>query len=475
MNKSDYTTKAFLQLNDKNHYELIIANSTTDITNKVIQEYEKIKYKITSSKLTKDQKQQLIKHTRPYANTTRFPKIYFNPKTHKEGIPLRPITSGINWATEQAAILLDEILKPLIFAHKHIPKDTFDFIKIIEKEQFSILTENHNNLYLVSFDVIALYTVIPNEEAINRVTKIINEQYFTDTPNKIPTTIFTEITRYLLNNNYFTFQNNIYKQTHGVAMGTPSGGSIANTYMLTCDTSIKTSAYNQYINTYARYFDDGFLIWNGPEQQLINFISFMNTIDKNIQITATYGKTLVYLDIDLKLTDHNILLTRTYRKSTASETYLDYRSSHPKHLKDNLPISIFTRSFIICNTQTSFNTEKDKIIQRFKNSHFPGKVITTALNKTIAKHNIPTTNNQPLYIQSRLKALENIGKRPDFTETTSQSDIYLPITHWPHKPIKQNFNKQTWSRKLNNCRIKFKKPTVSFKQPPNLLRLLTTT
>ncbi len=37
----------------------------------------------------------------------------------------------------------------------------------------------------------------------------------------------------------------------------------------------------------------------------------------------------------MKLTEHNIILTRTHRKTTSTETYLDYRSSHPKHLKHN--------------------------------------------------------------------------------------------------------------------------------------------
>jgi hypothetical protein len=196
----------------------------------------------------------------------------------------------------------------------------------------------------------------------------------------------------------------------------------------------------------------------------------MNTIDKHIQTTSNYGKSLVYLDIDMKLTEHNIILTRTHRKTTSTETYLDYRSSHPKHLKHNLPISIFTRSFLLCNTQTTFNLEKERIITRFRNSHYPKKVIQEAIEKTTTKHNIPTKNNQPAYIESRRKALQSIGIKE---QQQDNSRIYLPVTYWPYIPIKDNFTKSTWISKLNNCRIKFKQPIVSFKQPPSILRLLS--
>ena len=473
MNKSDYTTKATEQLDDNRHYEVILNKTITDITTNVINEYDRIKFKITHSNLSKDEKQQLIKNTRPYASSTKFPKIYFNPKTHKENIPLRPIISGINWATEQVAILLDEFLKPLVYAHQHIPKDTFAFLKIIEKEQYSLLSEEHNKLFLLTFDVVALYTNIPNEEATKRVTKLLtNNQINNPILNKIPPQVFTEITKYLLNNNFFTFQNKIFRQKQGIAMGTPAGGSIANTYMIEWDKTIKSSKYQPFIHTYARYYDDGFMIWNGPEDQLKKFITYMNTVDSNIQTTANYGKTIIYLDIDIKLTDHNIILTRTHRKATASETYLDYRSSHPKHLKDNLPVSIFTRSFLLCNKQSTFNLEKEKIKQRFKNSHFPSRVIEAALNKTITKNNIPTIDNQPSYIESRRKALDLIGNNAVETNRHT-NDIYLPVTFWPYLPIKKQFSKPTWASKLPNCRVKFKKPIISFKQPPNILRLLT--
>jgi hypothetical protein len=193
MDKVTYTTKALQQLNDTSNFSAII-NATTDIiTKKVIDNFEPIIRSITRSKLTTEAKQQLIKYIRPYASQTRFPRIYFNPKTHKPDNPLRPIVSGINWATENAAILLDETLKPLIYSHKHIPKDTFQFLKIIEEHQFELLTLNHNNTYIITFDIVSLYTAKPQDTAATRITNLLSTNRST-----IPATIFNQLTNYIL-------------------------------------------------------------------------------------------------------------------------------------------------------------------------------------------------------------------------------------------------------------------------------------
>ena len=347
MDKETYTTKALQQLNDTTNYSTI-TNKTTDTINKeVIDNFDFIKRTITRSKLTTEAKQQLIKYVRPYALQTRFPRIYFNPKTHKPDNPLRPIVSGINWATENAAILLDETLKPLINSNKHIPKDTFQFLKIIEDQQFDLLTLNHNNTFIVTFDIVSLYTAIPQDTAATRITNFLSTNRST-----IPATIFNQLTNYILTNNYFTFQDTIYKQEHGIAMGNPAGGAIDNTYMLDWDKIIMNPPiHKKHLQTYLRYFVDGFIIWNGTEAQLISFLSFINSIDKHIKTTSVNGKSAVYLDTNISIDPHNTIRTRTNRKSTSTESYLDYTSAHPKLLKDNLPMSILFRAFITCNTQ----------------------------------------------------------------------------------------------------------------------------
>mgnify|MGYP003335416267 CR=1 FL=1 len=468
MDKADYTQKALQHLSDTKYYAVETSKTEEQLMQLAADAYNPIKRLILHSDLNGLQKQQLIRYTQPNLKTTRFPRIYFNPKTHKQNMPLRPIVSGINWTTENTAILLDETLKPIIYSKPHIPKDTFQFIQILEDCQYDLLTLQHQDIYLVTFDVEALYTSIPQDKAIQRITDTLQEAN-----TLIPPSIFKEITRYILHNNYFKFQGTIYKQQHGIAMGNPAGGAIANTYMLKWDQHLLNHPkFSPFIYTYARYHDDGFTIWNGPLQELQEFLQYINTIDPDIKTTAQYGKQVNYLDLDIAITNHNILLTRTHRKATATDTYLDYRSAHPRHLKANLPMSILFRSFIICNTQASFQLEKTQILTRFKHSNYPARVLQDTLNKVLNKYKIPTTNNQPAYADARRKALANIGQSKQQTQQM-RDNIFMPITHWPYTPYKTHINKQTWTSSLTNCRIRYHKPTLSYKQPPNLLRMVT--
>lgn len=464
MNKNDYTQKALTHLADRTYYTQI--NTTQEaITQQTIQKYQDVQKSITHSKLTPQQKQEIIKYTRP--NKVRFPKIYFNPKTHKPNLPFRPIVSGIQWATEKCAILLDEQLKKIIYAHTHIPKDTFSVMKLIEHNQYNLLTMNPEQTYLVTFDVEALYTSIPQDQAINRTYSIIQQN-----STLIPPNIYRTITQYILKNNYFTHQDKIYHQTHGIAMGNPAGGAIANTYLLTWDNNIiNNHAYKNHIHMYMRYHDDGFFIWHGPEETLKQLLTFINTIDPYIKTTHTYGKQLTYLDIEITLTNHNTILTRTHRKATAPETYLKYTSAHPKTLKNNLPFSIFFRSFIIANSQETFNRETKTIIQRFKKSGYSRKTVIASLTKLQAQHNIPTSRNQHAYITARRQALLAVGNKSHTQAQTHR--IFMPLTYWPNVPYTHHINKQKWQETLKNCHIKNHHPTIAFKQPPNILRLLT--
>lgn len=367
--------------------------------------------------------------------------MYFNPKTHKTGNPVRPIVSGINWATEHSSILLDEGLKPILYNHHvHMPKDVFHFIQKLESQQYQLLELNHDDTWLVTFDVESLYTNIPQPQAILRIHTTTQQHNTQLTPN-----IYKALATYVLSNNYFTFNNKTYKQNHGTAMGNPSGGSIANTYLITWETQfLNNNTYKENIKFYARYHDDGFIIWHGPLIHLLHFFRYVNTLDTSIKITHQQGKNAVYLDLELKLTTHNSILTRTHRKPTASETYLNFNSSHPHHLKRNLPFSIALRSFLLCNQHSSYHFEKTQIIERFRNSNYSHNTIIHSISKMEAKYKIPQQPDQYAYNQARTQALNAITQPHPHETTDTNNTIYLPL------PYHELINRDNWANSLSH-------------------------
>jgi len=108
-------------------------------------------------------------------------------------------------------------IQPLVHKLKSYIKDTTDFLIKIKNHP-----KTHNKTLLVSVDIISLYTNIPHEEGINACIHLIeNIKYRTLLPSFVPNkTILKTLFLFVLENNYFDFENILYKQLFGTAMGT---------------------------------------------------------------------------------------------------------------------------------------------------------------------------------------------------------------------------------------------------------------
>ena len=94
------------------------------------------------------------------------PKMKGLPKVHKDGMPLRPITSGIGSTPHELAKMLAKPLTKCLgtISGTHI-KNTSDMMSRIRE------IENVGDMNIASFDVKSLFTNVPVDEALRRSTK----------------------------------------------------------------------------------------------------------------------------------------------------------------------------------------------------------------------------------------------------------------------------------------------------------------
>jgi hypothetical protein len=183
--------------------------------------------------------------------------------------------------------------------------------------------EVHPNVKVCSFDIKNMYTSIPINELVNIIHRSL-------TRNNIPDELIHEITtltKVVLDQNYFQYNNEIYSQKEGLAMGAPTTSILAEIYIQYPEhNGIIQILKNHHIIDYYRYVDDILIIYDETRTNIQNTLDEFNLIDPNIQYTAETqndGK-LNYLDITI-INNNNTFIHLCYLQETHH-----YRHNHPK-------------------------------------------------------------------------------------------------------------------------------------------------
>ncbi|XP_069983746.1 uncharacterized protein [Penaeus vannamei] len=214
LNKQDYHQKLLSILDDHSKFKKI----TTKISTHLLYLEDKLK------RLLRAIKPSIGESTYNFLSTSGSQpgRLYGLPKVHKPNIPLRPIISSIGTFNYNTAKFLVPIISPLTTNQYTIENSTAFANEIIylDLEQPSTMA---------SFDVESLFTNVPLLET----TEIIVDNIQTTHLNKFGLTkdSFKKLLNIAAHHSVFSYNDDIYMQTDGVAMGSPLGPSYANAFL----------------------------------------------------------------------------------------------------------------------------------------------------------------------------------------------------------------------------------------------------
>ena len=122
----------------------------------------------------------------------------------------------------------------------------------------------------------------------------------------------------ILTLNDFVFNGIHYCQKLRCAIGTICAPNQANILMEEIERNFMYPCLQTISNFYHRFIDDIFLLWNGSEKQLLDFIIRLNSRHPTIKFDFKYSKSSIeFLNIkNYKNKEKNKLLTTIYRKPT---------------------------------------------------------------------------------------------------------------------------------------------------------------
>jgi hypothetical protein len=249
------------------------------------------------------------------------PQFHILIKLHKglQKLQSRPIVGAVNWYTTPISKILSKNLRTLFQTEmntKHLANNTFDIVQSIG--DFNLFLFKPDTSYLlVSLDVVNLYTNID--------LKILYDTLETINPD------YKEMAQFVCNHNYFSYADEIFKQTNGIAMGTNCAPELANFYLLAyIDPAI---VINPNIPLFKRFLDDIFFIWSNTEEELMKFLTKIDEAGHILNLTFTKDISRYqtnFLDLTILLKRQG-LEHYTHQKKLNKYGYISPKSSHPKH------------------------------------------------------------------------------------------------------------------------------------------------
>ncbi|OAQ57234.1 reverse transcriptase (RNA-dependent DNA polymerase) domain-containing protein [Pochonia chlamydosporia 170] len=299
---------------------------------------------------------------------SKIPEFHAIPKVHKMPWALRPIVPSHSWVTSRVSEVVDHLCRPIL---DKLPWVVDSSKKVINN--LSKIRIESDNVWICTGDVVAFYTNI-NARACCKVVCGAWHRYASD--SKIPTETISQMIKFVMENNYFSFQDQVWKQLDGLAMGTSCAPLLANIYAAYYERK-RQLVYQPGVRLYNRYIDDILVIFEGTRKELMHFLNQV----KLGPLTINWDVSLLkkeFLDIEiLKSRDQSgpKLVTRLFKKQMNRHLYIPWSSAHPLHVKKAFVKAELIRFAIISSEVEYFADARSQFYGNLRRRGYPSQVL----------------------------------------------------------------------------------------------------
>jgi hypothetical protein len=448
MDKERYRSLIFDHLNDRATYEPL---GDPELPFQILDRYFLlVQHTIAPGKrnpLSKILMERLPKHKLSYEIEHRYtedlgfiiPYFYGIPKVHKQPLALRPICSSHSFFSTPLAIWLNEHLLPIAMQLQTVCHSSADVARTLARFKLT-----GSNIVFATGDVTSLYPNIPIDHATTLLSLEINKFHGRELGQRV-----TEALKFCLKNHFVQFEDVIYRQVKGTAMGVQFAPSFANIYLYLLhqshifqpdepepeniraddpdyldldyvqDHGSPAPSLNEEDSAsaapepappprrkrkltpglfcYLRYIDDIFMI--GTDETVSRLMVSLNNCRPEIKITWDKSpKSAVFLDLDIRRNKDRIDY-QVYSKPSAMFLYAPFVSFHPLHVKKGWITTELLRFVRLSSTFDAFYKSRESFYVHLRARGYPAKFLNDLLPRID-------------YHQQRKNFLNGISRKP---------------------------------------------------------------
>jgi hypothetical protein len=189
-------------------------------------------------------------------------------------------------------------------------------------------TKLNRDTRICSFEIENMYTNVPKRNIMNIINNILEKN------SEVHMNIQKEIMHILqkmMEQNYFQFDQQYYKQTDRLAVGASTSSLMAETYIQHMEyKQIYPVLRTQQIMAYFRYVDDKLIIYDQIKTNIEQTLNEFSNLQPFIKFTIEkeLHKIINFLDLTMQCKDKKLEFS-VYRKPTQTNIIIPSRSCHP--------------------------------------------------------------------------------------------------------------------------------------------------